>query len=261
MSEYDITSILEYESNDPTPIAPEIETVPATDPIGETLELMSKNNYSQLGVKKNGSLTGIVSYRSVVETQLVISDMNNYRGEWFNIKTGTATTEVKKLPQSADILELFDHLTHNPYAVIEGDESYHIVTDYDLLTFITESLRPFLQIEQVENSLREVIRFVYENSDNRIKEISGEEEDKLRQADGVSDCGFIHYERTISENWEEGFADIFRESKSFTINLIKYIREERNNIVHFTSSDRAQRRLLELDLAVRYLEEARQRLE
>jgi predicted transcriptional regulator len=80
VSEYNIASILNYESNGPTPIAPELEAVSATAPLGETLDLMSKHDYSQLGIEENGSISGVVSYRSVVETQLVLSEMDDYSG-------------------------------------------------------------------------------------------------------------------------------------------------------------------------------------
>jgi hypothetical protein len=267
VSEYNIASILNYESNGPTPIAPELEAVSATAPLGETLDLMSKHDYSQLGIEENGSISGVVSYRSVVETQLVLSEMDDYSGGWFNVETRLAATEVKELPRSADILELFEHLTDNTYAVV-GDEDGvdHIITDYDLLSFLTETLRPFLQIEEVETALREIIRSVYDNPDNRVSEISGhenedKEEDRLPPAESVSDCSFVNYSITISKDWDEVFSDVFSRDRDFTTSLIEHIGSLRNEIFHFRSTDRAQRRLLELDLATRYLEETIQGIE
>lgn len=262
VSVYDLTSILEYEGNGPAPIAPELKTVSATDSIGETLYIMSRNNYSQIGVEKDGSLSGVVSYRSVVETQLVLSEMDGYNGEWFELEASIVITDAEELPRTADILDLFEHLTDNAYAIVEAEDgSYHIITDYDLMTFITESLLPFLQIEEIETSLRTAIRSVYENPDDKVKKVTERIDERVRTVDGVDDCSFIHYEMIIGSGWEDGFSDIFLREKKFTVELIKHVRRSRNDIFHFKSSDRSQKGLLELDLATRHLHEATERIE
>jgi predicted transcriptional regulator len=263
MTDYQVSDVLEYDRNDRIEIAPELETVAASTPVVETLEKMGRNKYSQMGVSKGDELLGMVSYRSVVDTLLVISQIDDYSGDWTEIDTELATVEAHEIGENRDILELFEHLTTVPYVIVKTNDSCRIITDYDLMTFITESIEPFLKIEEIENLIRKIIRGVYDDPGSRIadefeSDSTGDDESDspVRSISTVDECSFKHYEIIVSKDWDEKFDELFTGERDFTRELISYVGNTRNEIFHFRTEDRSQRDLLELELAARHVRRA-----
>jgi predicted transcriptional regulator len=218
--------------------APELLTVEHDRPLRETLGVMSRKSYSQIGVEKSESLIGVVTYHSIVRALRIIDEIDVKDESWRDRSTELAAAEPEFIDKNEGLSKIFDTLATDQYILVEIDGSSlpHIVTDYDVHHFLQESIEPFLLIEEIERSLRGLLTTEFEDKLNEELQEMSEANDNLREISEVKDCSFSHYEIFISKHWPH-FEQYFSQNCKFTTRLIKQIGELRNKILHFRVQD------------------------
>lgn len=218
----------------------DLEEVPADENIRDVVEQMLSEGYSQLGVKKNGSLIGAISYRSIARALLTTEDLFDSPDNLGSRTAELAVEEPRIINAEAEVSELFQILGERAYVLVEANEDYEIITDYDIREFWRESTEPFLLIEEVEYAIRAVIREVYADSLSETLQTFTAKRDDLRTIERVEQCSFSHYERLFSVNWDDGFDEIFYEQRDFVRELTNRLGEHRNQLFHFRIDDRSE---------------------
>ena len=194
---------------------------------------MFEKDYTQLGIERNGEVVGIVSYRSISR---VMTNLRKLDAEK-NLPGRTVEIAIEELEPIVspddDLVVLFNLLAENPYALIRDadDGVLEIVTNYDLLHYLRDSIEPFLLIEDIEISIREVI--VEGFSEDLSSELQSFFEDRHeRTPESITDCSFGHYTPFMQENWSH-FGEYFEENGDFVGTLINEVSEIRNDVFHF----------------------------
>lgn len=213
----------------------ELETVEAQDSLISAIEIMFENDYTQLGVERGGNVVGMISYRSISRVLTILRKLGtdkNLPGREVVIATEDISPVVEP---TDDIIDLFDLLSESPYVIVDSgdDEPYEILTNYDLLLYLRDSIEPFLLIEDIERNTREIIKDAF--SDDLSEELQKFFRDKdIRTPNEITDCSFGHYPHFMLNNWPE-FDDYFQENGEFVFNLLTEVGDIRNKIFHFRS--------------------------
>lgn len=212
-----------------------LETVDAQKSLISTIEIMFEKEYSQLGIKRDGEIVGMISYRSISRVLSLLKKLEaekNLPGR----KAGIAIEDISpRIGPDEELIMLFDLLSENPYVIIDEDQeqSLKILTDYDLLQYLRDSIEPFLLIEDIERSIREIIQHGFDNRLNKELDEFFSERD-VRTPSGITDCSFGHYAQFMPPNWNH-FEDYFEENGDFVRRLILEVGDFRNKIFHFRS--------------------------
>lgn len=212
-----------------------LETVNVQDNLISAIEIMFENRYTQLGIEREGEVVGMVSYRSISRILSILKKLGadkNLPGRRVRIAIEETSPVVDP---DEDLIELFDLLRESPYVIVDGgeDQSLEIITNYDLLQYLHDSIEPFLLIEDIERSVRDLIIEAY--GDNLDEDLHAFFADKdIREPDGITDCSFGHYPHFMSGNWSY-FNEYFEENGDFVRRLLKEVGDIRNKIFHFRS--------------------------
>lgn len=239
MTRYTVADVVGRTLDSGERVGPELESVDHARPLRETLSVMHEQGYSQMGVEREGSLVGVVSYPSIVRTLEIIDEIDVQNETWRDEPTVIAASDVDPVPPETDVSKLFDHLATEDFAVVEtGTDEVHILTSYDLLHFLGESMEPFFLIEEIEFALRELFRRTFpDDADERVAEMSARDEIDVTPVDAVEDCSFSHYWKFVEMNWDV-FGQCFDGNRAFTTRLIERIGTHRNRLLHFRVEDR-----------------------
>lgn len=213
----------------------ELETVDAQNSLISAIGVMFQNEYSQLGVERNGEIVGMISYRSISRVLSLLRKLEaekNLPGR----QAGIAIEEISPLVDpDEDLIVLFDLLSENPYVLVNGNEdhSLEILTNYDLLQYLRDSIEPFLLIEDIERSIREIVQDAFpDDLDEELQEFFRQKD--VRTPDEITDCSFGHYAQFMPPNWPH-FEEYFEENGDFVRKLLLEVGEIRNKIFHFRS--------------------------
>ncbi|MDH5020343.1 CBS domain-containing protein [Halobacterium rubrum] len=209
-------------------------TVPAEATLISAIETMFENDYTQLGIERGDEIVGMVSYRSISRVLSILRKMGadkNLPGR----QVGIAIEEISPVVEpDEDLIVLFDLLSESPYVIVQNEESQlDILTNYDLLQYLQNSIEPFLLIEDVERSVRDLIRHAFpENLDETLQEFFDEKD--IRTPADITDCSFGHYPQFMCQNWSQ-FDVYFEENGDFIRRLLSEVGDIRNKIFHFRS--------------------------
>lgn len=124
-------------------------------------------------------------------------------------------------------------LAENPYVLVDDpdEESLRILTNYDLLHYLRESIEPFLLIEDIELSIRETIVHAFpENLDAELQVFYDGQD--IRMPQKITDCSFGHYPELMRQN-RSRFDPYFEENGDFLRRLINEVGDIRNTLFHF----------------------------
>lgn len=211
-----------------------LEAVDAQDTLISAIETMFEEDYSQLGIEQNDELVGMVSYRSISRVLSILRKLGvnkNLPGRQVRIAMEDMNPVVEP---NDDLIILFDLLSENPYVIVEKeDQPAEILTNYDLLQYLRDSIEPFLLIEDIERSIREIIQYAYDDDlDEALQEFFGDQD--VRTPNKITDCSFGHYAQFMPENWGQ-FDDLFDQNGDFVRRLLLEVGDVRNKIFHFRS--------------------------
>lgn len=210
-----------------------LETVAANESLLSALETMFESDFTQLGIQDDGKLIGMVSYRSIARVLKIMRKMGIDK----NLTERSVTIAIEDVEPvvepSDDLVSLFDLLAEHPYVLVKSPEGedVEILTDYDLLHFLRDSSEPFLLIEEIERSVRQLMRSEFSGSvaDELVSAFEGME---MRTPERISDCSFGHYPVFISKNWD-AFSPHFEENRDFVTQLLNEVGDVRNKLFHF----------------------------
>lgn len=227
------------------PVDNKLQTVEYDLELESALRMMFENGYTQVGVERDGELAGIVTYRSVVRTLLSFNQLDVGHKTLDNISVGAAVEDAHMISEDENVLAVFDSLAEYTYIVINREEEWRILTDYDLLTRLKQMLEPFLLIESIEMQLREIFRQVFGDSLSEQLAETFNEEHPLPTPASVEHCSYAHYAQFISIHWAE-FEPLFDDQQDVIRELVLEIGDMRNQLFHFRieGSDEFDRDLL-----------------
>ena len=143
------------------PIENTLQTVKYDLGLESALRQMFENSYTQIGVERDGELVGIVTYRSVVRTLLAFQRLEVGHKTLDKISVGAAVEDAHTISEDENLLAVFDALAEYTYIIVDREDEWRILTDYDLLTRLKQMLEPFLLIESIEMQLRDVFTRVF----------------------------------------------------------------------------------------------------
>ena len=211
----------------------DLASVDSQDNLISAIEIMFENDYSQLGVERDGKLIGMVSYRSISQVLSILRKLGadkNLPGRTVQI----AIEDVEPVVEpTADLVVLFDLLAEDPYVLVDDpdQESLQILTNYDLLHYLRDSIEPFLMIEDIEIAIRTLLQEAF--PDDLGTELQDFYQDQdIRTPEGLTDCSFGHYPQFMCQNWRQ-FEPYFEENGDFVRRLINEVGDIRNQIFHF----------------------------
>lgn len=216
--------------------APELEIVDSNVNIGEALERMFQTGQRQLGVKNNGTLTGVVSHRDITRV-LQLSTQMDQAGAVLEKSIMMAVNRSFTQVSSEDgLFRLFDELAEAPYVVIDDGDSNRILRDVGLHQFLKEEIKEFLIIEEIERTVRTMIN---ETMDQNLKSQLAKtfEPLEVRTPEHLEKCNFRHYAIFISNHWET-FEPVFDHKQDFVRELLDRVGDIRNQMFHFRETER-----------------------
>lgn len=211
----------------------EFESVESDATLISAIEIMFENDYSQLGIRKDGEVIGMISFRSISRILTILKNMDvekNLPGR--SVRIAMEDTDPKASPDD-NVVELFDILAEDRYVLVDSPQSeqLEILTTYDLLHHLRDLIKSFLLIEDIEKSVRRMIKNAFnEDLDVELQEFFDDMD--IRTPQTISDCSFGHYPEFVRQNWER-FGEHFEENGDFVGKLIKEVGEVRNKVFHF----------------------------
>ncbi|OYR68067.1 CBS domain-containing protein [Halorubrum ezzemoulense] len=218
------------------PIDNRLRTVQYDLELETALRRMFEDDYTQVGVERDGELVGIVTYRSVVRTLLAFHQLDVGHKTLDKISVGAAVEDAHTVSEDETVLAVFDALAEHTYIVVDGGEAWQILTDYDLLTRLKRMLEPFLLIESIEMRLRELLARAFGDALSDELAATFDEDHPLPTPASVDHCSYAHYAQFISIHWAE-FEPIFDDQQDVIRELVLEIGDMRNRIFHFRVDD------------------------
>jgi CBS domain-containing protein len=210
-----------------------LESVDADSSLISAIETMFEEDYDQLGIERDDEMVGMVSYQSISRVLTILRRLGankNLPGRAVEIAIEDPEPVVDP---DDDLVVLFDLLAENPYVLVDVSDggSLQIVTNYDLLHYLRDSIEPFLLIEDIELSIRSLITSAFpEDLDTQLQDFYRDRDG--RTPESITDCSFGHYPQFMRQNWPR-FEPYFQENGEFVGQLISEVGDIRNNIFHF----------------------------
>jgi CBS domain-containing protein len=218
------------------PVDNRLQTVKYDLELESALRQMFENNYTQIGVERDDKLVGIVTYRSVIRTLLAFHQLDVGDKTLDKISVGAAVEDTHTISEDENLLTVFDTLAEYTYIVVNREEEWRILTDYDLLMRLKQMLEPFLLIESIEMYLRDIFRRVFGDSLSEQLAETFDEEHPLPTPTSVEHCSYAHYAQFISIHWGE-FELLFDDQQDVIRELVLEIGDMRNQLFHFRVED------------------------
>jgi len=219
--------------------APDLECVDSNATLDRALDRMFETGQQQLGVIHNDNLTGIISHRDITR-MLQLSDQINQNGSILDKSVIMAVNRsYTSVNPKDDLFTLFDKLADAPCVVIENDGDPKVLRDVGLHQFLKDEIREFLLIEEIERTIRAIIRQTADEELNIELDIELQqtfESLDIRTPSRLEECSFRHYSIFISDNWET-FDDRFDNKQDFVRELIERVGDIRNQMFHFRELD------------------------
>ncbi len=162
------------------------------------LELMIQGDYSQLPVVTSDWLIeGIITSDSIVRS---LNHLDLTVGE---LGVDHAIRDVKVVTPDNDLFDLLDDL-NDCYAVLVADKDgklVGIITDFDTTSYFRTRAEDMMLVEDVESSIKEYIRFAFQDEAGEI------DENKLEEAiGGITPASNAQFQ----ENFSRSIGDCFR---------------------------------------------------
>jgi len=219
-------------------------TVLPKDRLKKALEIMSKNDFSQLPVVEDGKLRGLLSYKSIVK-QIELQSLDEERAK---NTMAVCDMQVRHFTDpDPDVLSLDDSIftlfkkTRAEEAILigkSGKEPKYILTNYDVVDILAKLSEVFLLVEQIEESVRNIIKkqlakegLSYKEAVQKVNQNMPEERAFPEEIEKMS---WENYKEFINrkECWNPYFCTIF-DSRSLVEKYFSVVRDLRNDVFHF----------------------------
>jgi acetoin utilization protein AcuB len=207
-------------------------TVDRETTIQEALEIMLENDFDQLPVRSEEGIEGTITYKSVARFVKAMDDPA--------VAETSVEFAVNPNPEFVDpdhdIFQLLETFAADDFVLIgTRDNLEGIITRYDVFYFLEYQVKPFLQIGEIENALRSLIRKSVDDVDRCIQETFAdrvEHDEGYDQPSDLNDFSFGDYRMVLMRNLEQ-FPEQISEDRSTVEDLLEETGEIRNALFHF----------------------------
>jgi CBS domain-containing protein len=223
--------------NSVLPIDQKIISVLPEAYVQEALDVLSKHGFSQLPVMVDQQVLGLFSYRSFSHAVIKLSgDAKNQRFDPREMFVEDCIEKPTYARVSDEFRAWFDAIDKQD-AILVGDPNrlQGIVTAMDILRFLYGVASPFVLIEEIELSLRELIRLaVGQDELVACAKISLKQYTEENLPTDLEYMTFNDYLQIIGDgrNWHR-FQPIFKGDRVRTRAKLEQVRDLRNDVFHF----------------------------
>jgi CBS domain-containing protein len=182
----------------------ELVTVDPQMPVAEALVLLQRNRFSQVPVVRGVEVLGSFSYRSFTRAAIGLQEQR-YRLEELPVEE--FMEDLDTVYATAELTSVFDALDRDDAVLIGApDDLQAIVTPMDVLRYLYRLAEPYVQLGEIERSLRMVV----------VASVDGQE---------LAECA----RRALASTYEAREADLPTEAKAMTLGeLVAIVRDSRN---------------------------------
>lgn len=215
---------------------PELVSIDFRDTVDHAIELMMDRDFSQLPVRKDGEIIGIISFESIVKKMFRIEKEKESQKSIDLLRCKVEKLMEKPLIRKCfeDLFGLLDTLAEKSFIQTRTEDGKdEIITNYDVLTYFRELTEPFLVINDIEDCLRQMISAKFDESSFKEKAmvLSKCQKKRSKTPERVDQLDFGGYRTFICSYWE-AFCDLL-EDKSVFLRRLEEARRIRNDICHF----------------------------
>jgi CBS domain-containing protein len=205
-------------------------------PVAEALQLMLDGNFSQLPVVIRGHVVGAFTLRSFARGVL---DFQSERVGPLSLSVDEFVERMSLVDVTAELDSILDPLDADGAVLVgSADRLQGIVTGVDALRYLYELAQLFVQIQEIEQAIREVIgrsvtpEQLAECIATSLRDLYEARPDKLPKA--VIDLSFGEYATVITDgrNWEL-FAPILGGDRARVRARLDTVASLRNDVLHF----------------------------
>ena len=221
-------------------------TVHLNDSIQDALTIMLEKDFTQLPVMSNDGVEGTVTYKSVSR---YVKSMDELHLEETSVKIAL-NTNPRFVDLEHDIFELFDTLAEDEYVLLGSEDNLEgILTRYDVFYFLEDQVKPFLQIGEIEESLRHLFRISCNNLEQRIEDAFADRakhDDSYTPPESLEDFSFDDYRLFMMKNLDQ-LPPRLSQEREMVENLLEDTGDTRNALFHFRAeSDEVDRDQLDM---------------
>lgn len=206
-------------------------TIHLDDSIYEALSIMFRRDFSQLPVLLDDHVTGTVTYESIAR---MLKSVPNTDIRDKSVKG--ALVSPRFISEDQDLFQLFETFADDEYVLVGTKENLTgILTRYDVFYFLRDQFEPFIQVGDIERSLRILFRDHVPNLEQKIEETFTPRENgdpSYSPPDSIDHFNFEEYKRFIVRNIEHLPGRIAHE-REFVLDLLEQVRQNRNALFHF----------------------------
>jgi len=209
------------------------------------LRIMSNRNFSQLPVVQEGMFRGMLSYKSIVKQVELIQDLTTQHKKGSIDILGLPVKhftdpDAEFLSLQDSIFDLFRRTKAEDAVLIgeDGSDPQYIITNFDVVEILEKLSDAFLLIEQIEDSLRSIIKKQLATHGLGCSEIVQKINQKLPPLyalpEEIEKMSWEHYIVLITnkECWDRLFSKVFNTQTSVT-SYFSFVRDIRNDVFHF----------------------------
>jgi CBS domain-containing protein len=211
---------------------PDLVTLNFGDKIDHAIKLMIGNAFSQLPVKKDGEIVGIISYGSIVRALLFLEKKNERPIDLLRVKVEDLMEKPCWRNYDSDLFDLLDKLAIKSFIQTKTEDGTdEIITSYDAIDYFRGLAESFLALNDIENCLRHIIHEKFDESSFKEKARIALSYKKNGVPGTVNDLDFGGYITFVSYYWKK-FSEFFGDRKMF-LRYLEKARNIRNDICHF----------------------------
>ena len=211
---------------------PDLVTINFGYTVHHAVKLMIENDFSQLPVKKDGRIIGIISYGSIVKAMLFLEKEDQRPIDLLRAKVEDLMEKLSMDDYNSDLFDLLDKLAIKSFIQTKTEDGTdEIITSYDVIAYFRELTESFLALNDIENCLRHIIREKFDESSFKEKARIALPYEEKRVPETVDDLNFGDYITFVSYYWKK-FSDFFGD-KSISLRYLDKARKIRNDICHF----------------------------
>lgn len=209
-------------------------TIDLDNTVYQALDRMFTHNFSQLPVMNGGTVSGVVTYKSICQMLKAVPEPGIPQ-----LTVKGALVQPRYVDEDEDVFNLLETFAEDEYVLVGHAENLTgILTRYDVFHFLRRQFEPFIKIGGIERSLRTLFTESIPNLDERIQETFGPRADddaSYSVPDSVEHFNFEEYKRFIVVNFDHLPSHI-ENDRDFILELLEKVRKTRNSLFHFRSS-------------------------
>ncbi len=212
----------------------DLVSVEPSTTVAEALRLMAPNRYSQVPVIRDGTVRGVFSLWSLAQHL-----MDHPRLLPQDLAVGDVMENIPDVTVDDPLDRVLEHLNSHDAVLVKSPHGVQaIATGTDVLKYFYRVARPFVLLQEIELSLRNLIEACISSAELETcidRALRGKYESmKKEPPKTLSDMTFEDYRSivTAKPNWEF-FRGILGANRDLAAAKLEQIRKIRNDVFHF----------------------------